>query len=51
MKKKELPNQLQKGKSIYIKTIYDSYIPKNMDGMAAQKNALSYKQLIKLGYK
>jgi len=51
MSKQKLPSKLTKGKSIFIKTTYNSYIPSDMDGMAAQKNALSYKQLIKLGYK
>ena len=46
-----LPRSLKKGNSTYLKTKYGSYVPSDQEGMAAQKNAMSYEELIKLGYK
>lgn len=48
---KNKPEIMKKGKSIYKKTIYGSYVDTSLDGMVAQKNALFYKELLQLGYK
>lgn len=45
------PNKLVKGKSFYTLNKYGSYVDDSEYGMAAQKNAMSYKELIELGYK
>lgn len=45
------PQKLIKGKSVFVLTLYGSYIDSDLDGMAAEKNAESYEALIKQGYK
>lgn len=37
--------------TIYERTKYGSYVNIDQYGMAQQKNAMSYKELIKYGYK
>jgi hypothetical protein len=37
--------------TIYAETIYGSFVDINESGMHQQKNALSKKELIKIGYK
>jgi len=53
--KRNLPSRMVKrtkyGTSTYEITPYGSYVDINEYGMAQQKNAMSYKELIKYGYK
>lgn len=47
-----LPLYMRKGNNIYMKTAYGSYIDINIsDAIVQQHNAMSFEQLIKLGYK
>lgn len=45
------PKQYKKGNTIYIETVYGSFVNKDEYGMAQQKNAMSEKELKKYGYK
>ena len=48
--KKKFPKELERGGIVYQRTKYGSYVNKDEYGMAAQKNAMAYGQLIRLGY-
>lgn len=48
--RKELPTKMIKGSSSFTRTKYGSYIPDDMDGMAAEKNARSHRELSAAGY-
>ena len=43
-------DKMIKGTTIYIKNKYGSYTENGDTDMSAQKNAMSHKELIKLGY-
>jgi len=48
---KELPDEMVYNSTVYVRTKYGSYIDPNDPPMVQQKNALSYEQLKKLGYR
>lgn len=45
------PKKMVKGTTVYIKNKYGSYTENGDTDMSAQKNAMSYKELVKYGYK
>lgn len=48
---KKLPKvMVNKAGSKLVKTPYGSYVNPDEDGMAQQKNAISYREAIKFGY-
>jgi hypothetical protein len=49
--KKNTPSLMIKGRTIYSKTKYGSYVNTAEYGMAQQKNAMSYEELVRAGYK
>jgi len=51
MKNITTPNKMIKGKTIYIKSKYGSYTENGDTDMSSQKNACSYKELVKMGFK
>lgn len=51
MKHKHLPKKLISKSNVWLLTKYGSYVHEKDDGMVREKNATSYKELIRLGYK
>lgn len=45
------PRKLIKGKSVFEITRFGSYVDTSLYGIAQEKNATSYEELIKAGYR
>ena len=48
---KRLPKKLKKGNRVFELNNYGAYVDSSLYGIAQEKNAMSYGELIKLGYK
>jgi len=51
LKPKRMIKVTEHGTSIFEQTQYGSYVDIKLYGMAQQKNAMSYRELVKYGYK
>jgi len=47
----KLPKKMKLRNIVYVLTKYGSYVNESEDGMVAQKNAMSYRELLKYGYR